>query len=143
MGNPVFYGNYLTHPEDMETLIKGIQFWSMTVPGCEEYEDLSVEYIKCAISHISLTGFHYTGTAKMGPPSDPESVVNHQLKVYGVGNLRVVDNSIMPTIVSGNTNAAAIMIGEKASDMIKEDCLSSATKEPWPRKVSEPTYWSY
>lgn len=56
----------------------------------------------------------------MGPSSDPTAVVNPQLQVHGVGNLRVVDASIMPTIVAGHTNAAAFMIGEKGADMVKQ-----------------------
>ena len=57
----------------------------------------------------------------MGPKSDPTAVVDNNLKVYGIQNLRVIDASIMPTLIGGNTNAPTIMIGEKASDMIIED----------------------
>ena len=53
--------------------------------------------------------------------ADPAAVVRSRLRVHGLGRLRVVDASIMPTITSGNTNAPAIMIGEKASDLIRED----------------------
>jgi choline dehydrogenase-like flavoprotein len=57
----------------------------------------------------------------MGPESDPDAVVDPRLRVYGIKQLRVIDASVMPKIVSGNTNAPTIMIGEKGSDMIKED----------------------
>lgn len=64
----------------------------------------------------------------MGPKNDRNAVVNPQLQVYGVKGLRVVDASIMPTITNGNINAPVIMIGEKASDMIKELWMNQRNK---------------
>ena len=79
------------------------------------------EYLICTIKALAQTLYHPVGTCKMGPSNDKEAVVDSRLKVYGIKGLRVIDASIMPTIVSGNTNAPAIMIGEKGSDLIKED----------------------
>jgi choline dehydrogenase len=64
------------------------------------------------------TVYHPTSTCKMG--SDPMAVVDAELRVHGIDGLRVADASIMPTVVSGNTNAATIMIGEKAADMVRQ-----------------------
>lgn len=68
------------------------------------------------------TSWHTVGSCRMGPPSD--SVVDARLRVHGVHRLRVADASVMPTIVSSNTNAPAIMIGEKAADLVLEDATA-------------------
>jgi choline dehydrogenase len=83
-------------------------------PNCQSDTDI-IEWIK----NNAETTYHPVGTCKMG--SDDMSVVSHELKVHKIANLRVVDASIMPTLVGGNTNAPTIMIGEKASDLIKAD----------------------
>jgi len=138
---PVFEAGYFSdqHDEDIKTLVEGVKialamaqtrafqrlgtkFWDqIPMPGCEETDLWSDEYWACMSRHYTTTIYHHSGAAKMGPSSDPQSVVNHELKVYGIPRLRVIDASIMPTIVSGNTNAPTIMIAEKGSDMIKAD----------------------
>lgn len=91
------------------------------IPGCAHFEWLSDDFWRCMARYYSQTIYHPVGTAKMGPGSDPEAVVDDRLRVYGVKNLRVVDASVMPLIPTGNTNAPTIMVAEKASDMIKQD----------------------
>jgi len=135
---PIFNAGYFTDPRDIQVLVEavkfalalaetnsfkkfGTRFWDQVpMPGCEHTELWTDEYWACICRHYTTTIYHYSGTAKMGPPEDPESVVNHELKVYGIRGLRVIDASILPKIPSGNTNAPTIMVGEKGADMIKE-----------------------
>jgi len=77
-----------------------------------------------AAGDIGTTIFHPVGTAKMGTANDPAAVVDERLRVYGLGGLRVVDASVMPTITSGNTNTPTAMIAEKGSAMMIEDARS-------------------
>ncbi|MBP0619077.1 GMC family oxidoreductase [Cupriavidus consociatus] len=79
------------------------------------------------------TIFHPSGTARMGPAHDPLAVVDARLRVHGVGGLRVVDCSVMPTLVSGNTNVPVVMMAERAADFIRED----ARREPLSAEIAE------
>lgn len=94
---------------------------TLPIPACAKLAAWSDEWIACAARHSIQSIAHFSGTCKMGPASDSMAVVDDRLRVYGIRGLRVIDASIMPTIVSGNTNAATIMIGEKGADMIKSE----------------------
>ncbi|TVV77155.1 GMC family oxidoreductase [Sphingomonas solaris] len=89
-----------------------------TLPGPSIATD---EDVLANATTIGGTSFHICGTARMGGPGDPDAVLDPQLRVRGVGRLRVVDTSVMPTIVSGNTNAPAMAIGLRAADLIRFD----------------------
>ncbi|CAH0696827.1 unnamed protein product [Spodoptera exigua] len=141
---PYIYPNYLSDERDLKTLVEGVKIavaLSRTrafqkygsvlnkhvFPACVSIKRYSDAYWECMIRQYTCTIYHPVGTAKMGPYWDPDAVVDNQLRVYGVKGLRVIDGSIMPNIVSGNTNAPIIMIGEKGSDMIKEFWLKRRT----------------
>lgn len=124
---PAIHPNYLVDPIDQQTAIASVRtardiFGADALSGYRGEELVPGNAIQSddeILEHCRLTGitiYHPVGTCKMG--SDPMAVVDNELKVHGVSGLRVVDASIMPRLVSGNTNAPTIMIAEKAADMI-------------------------
>jgi choline dehydrogenase len=135
---PIIVPNYFANIEDLNVIIDGCNFVAKNLsntkvfkdagvsldttplPDCAHWEYGTDDYWACLARNYTQTIFHYSGSCKMGPDSDPTAVLDSQLRVRGVQHLRVVDGSIMPVIVNSNTNAPVIMIAEKAADMIKE-----------------------
>jgi len=126
---PAMQPNYLSTEKDRATLVAGIRLARALAatralspyvageyrPGPEATSgDALLEFAK----NTAGTIFHPSGTCKMGPASDPLAVVDHDLAVHGLAGIRVVDCSIMPTLVSGNTNAPVVMIAEKIAERI-------------------------
>lgn len=129
---PVFHPNYLGDPSDMRRSIAGMhqlrQIVSMAPLATRVIEEVkpgpSAASDEQLLDHLKRSGgtaWHQVGTNKMG--ADAMAVVDARLRVHGIRRLRVIDASIMPTIVTGNTNAPCVMIGEKGADMIREDAL--------------------
>ena len=130
--HPIIDPNYLAEEEDVDALISGLKFCTKIAetkafgnigarkwgkkkdPYCGHLDDED-EYLRCYVMTWSFTSYHPTGTCAMG------KVTDEKLKVKGLEGLRVVDASVMPIIVGGNTNAPTIMIAEKAADMILQD----------------------
>lgn len=140
---PIIYHNYLTDPHDVAVLREGIKasiafgettalkrfgarFHATPYPNCKHLPLFTDDYWDCAVRQYTLSIYHYSCSAKMGPPSDPYAVLDPKLRVYGVSGLRVIDASIMPYITNGNLNAPTIMIGEKGADLVKEYWFNQA-----------------
>jgi choline dehydrogenase len=132
---PAVHPNYLAAETDHRTIVAGIKLIRRILanPQMQPYIEeefqpgLSVATDEQLLEYARRRGgtvYHPTSTCRMG--SDPMAVVDAELRVHGIEGLRVADASIMPTVVSGNTNAAAIMIGEKLADMVRQQMRLAA-----------------
>ncbi|XP_075221752.1 glucose dehydrogenase [FAD, quinone]-like [Lycorma delicatula] len=138
---PLINGRFLSDERDLLVIVEGLKMaleiadtnamrrygsWlhRTPIPQCAEFGFGSDDYWGCSVRHITTQLHHQCGTCKMGPERDSGAVVNPRLQVYGIKGLRVIDTSIIPTIPASHTMAAAYMIGEKGSDLIKETWLN-------------------
>jgi choline dehydrogenase len=136
---PAIQPNYLVAESDRRVLLAGMKIARNLIssPPLQKYYEReefpgvqaqSDEDLMTAAKQRGTTTFHLMGTCRMAPDNDPTAVVDDQLRVRGLENLRVVDASIMPTMPSANLNASVLMIAEKAADMIRgKPALEPAT----------------
>jgi choline dehydrogenase-like flavoprotein len=127
MHDPLIDTNFLDHDDDVKVLLKGYKITReilhstalKNTTGKEIYTNSSMsdDELVHMIRQRADTVYHPVSTCKMG--NDEMAVVDDQLRVHGMDNLRIVDASIMPTLIGGNTNAPTIMIAEKAADLIQ------------------------
>ena len=127
--SPIIQPNYLDAEEDKRVVVAGLKlsrklmyskalsnyFDYEVYPGIEKQSD---EELLQVARERGTTTYHQMGTCRMGPKSDPTAVVDNNLKIYGLENIRVIDASIMPTMLSANLHSGATLIGEKGSDLV-------------------------
>jgi choline dehydrogenase len=129
--DPIILANYLADERDQVTLVRGIRLArrllqsqalapfsdgeALPGPLCESDSEL-LDFAR----RFGVSSYHVNGTARMGPADDKYAVVDAQLRVHGVQNLRVIDSSVMPSMPSANICAATMMIGNKAADLIRK-----------------------
>lgn len=135
---PVIDSRFLEHPDDIYQMYQGvnivkklintrafqevgIQLHLPHLPACKNYTLDSKPYWYCLIRQVTMNVYHPMGTCKMGLNSSKDAVVDERLRVHGIKGLRVADGSVYPNPIAAHPNAPIIMVGEKASNMIKED----------------------
>lgn len=139
--DPAIFANYLATEEDRRAIREGVRMMRKVAeqPALAPYRSVELEpgvdiqsdeEIDAWVRASAETIYHPVGTCKMGTASDPMAVVDVDLKVRGLSGLRVVDASVMPTLIGGNTNAPTIMIAEKAADLILGRALLAPEDAP-------------
>ena len=137
--HPAILHNFLETPEAQRVAIDAIRLTRKIIaqPALAKFEPEEMapgervqtdDEILAYARQTVITVFHQSGTCKMGTATDRNAVVDERLRVYGMEGLRVIDASIMPNVISGNTNAPTMMIGEKGAAMIKQDRKAGAAR---------------
>lgn len=154
LDSPIIQPNYFQDPRDVLAMVESIRIvlalmdtqalakWDMRpdttpLPGCEHHLYDSDAYWACVVVTDTKPENHHSGTCKMGPAGDPSTVVDPELRVLGVPNLRVMDASVFPTGPNCNPIAPVIMVAEKGSDMVKRTWSAYAHEENVPRREKQ------
>lgn len=150
---PIIEPNYFQDPADIAAMVESIRIvlalmrtralakWDMRpdptpYPECAGHPYDSDAYWACVVVTDTRPENHHTSTCKMGPEGDPETVVDPQLRVLGVPNLRVMDASVFPTGPNCNPIAPVIMVAEKGADMVKSTWRAYAHEDNVPPRKS-------
>ncbi|XP_013143517.1 PREDICTED: glucose dehydrogenase [FAD, quinone]-like [Papilio polytes] len=144
--HPLIFADYFKDPDDLNVLIRNAKKYILTLENtetfkqhglklswldldaCKGFDKGSDEFLACIAKEMTFSLYHPVGTAKMGPDGDETAVVDPELRVRKIDGLRVIDASIMPSVVRGNTNAPTIMIAEKGASYIKQSWLKDRSE---------------